>query len=108
MKRFNVLESNRKLLFHLGLYPKLTGPPNEFLKSVTAYHILMIAFVFFIISSMMFVIQNLEQNIGVAIETFIMVIGGIQFGGMFLNVRLNSKTVKALHLKIQEIIDDGS
>lgn len=55
----------------------------------------------------MFVFENLNKNTGAVIQTLMIVIGGIQFLGMHFNVGLQNKMIKALHLKLQAIVDES-
>lgn len=66
---------------------------------------LFIVIVFYLASSLCFVYKNLAQ-LRMALEGLLLVIGGIQCGGMFLNIGLEMITVNALHIKLQAIVDD--
>lgn len=106
MKSLNVLKYNQKLMAAIGIYSHhLTGPGNEFFKSMVTYYCLFVVLGLFIMSSGSFAFKNMEQFMD-ALEAMSMVIVGIQCGGMHLSIGLNMKAVKALHLKLQGIVDE--
>lgn len=108
MVKFNVLQTNQKLMYHFGIYSnRLTDPTNEFFKSVVAYYMVLFAIIFYFISTSMFVSENLETNFAVALETILAIIGGFQFLGMYINTGIHNNMIKMLHLKLQAIVDDG-
>lgn len=106
MKSLNVLKYNQKLMAAIGIYShNLTGPGNEFFKSMVTYYYLFVVLGLFILSSGSFAFKNMDKFLD-ALEAMSMVIVGIQCGGMHLSIGLNMKAVKALHLKLQGIVDE--
>lgn len=59
------------------------------------------------ISSGLFVYKNVSQ-FELALHTSLIVIAGFQCGGMVLGVGLKMDKVKALHIKLQEIVDKST
>lgn len=106
-KRFKVLLNNQAYMARLGIYSyDLNNPTNEeFFKHFMSYYILGAATIC-CISSAEFIHQNLTE-VKQSLNAFKIIISALQFGGMFLYVGLNLEKVKALHLKLQEIIDTG-
>lgn len=107
-KKFKVLLNNQAYMARLGIYSyNLTKPTNEeFFKHFMSYYILSSATIC-CISSYAFIMQNITQ-VKQSLNAFKIIISALQFGGMFLYVGLNLDKVKALHLKLQDIIDEGN
>lgn len=104
MANLKVLENIKCVLIHFGLYPQsLTGTYSA-MKSLIGFHLLFVIFSGFLISSSMFVYQNL-QELELALETSLIVIAGLHICGMVLSIRLNLDEVKIVHLTLQEIVD---
>lgn len=107
MGKFQVLENNQAYMAWLGIYSyKLTEPTNEFFKSIVALFFMFNSFVMIIISSILFIMKYISDIQG-CLGAFKIAISGIQCGGMHLSVGLKMKKVKALHLKLQEIVDES-
>lgn len=106
-KKFHVLKFNQNLMARIGINSHhLTGSKNEFLRSFAVYYILFNLIALCIISSTVFAYQN-SDHIEVALLTILVIVAGFQSSGMFLSVGLNIQTVKTLHLRLQEIVNDG-
>lgn len=107
MSKFRVLKFNQDFMARCGIHShRLNEPVNEFFHSFSTYFMLFHIIVVCIISSSVFVYQH-SSDLEVAFATCLIVVAGLQCGGMFLSVGLKMTTVKTLHLKLQEIIDDG-
>lgn len=95
-KRIEVLKYNQIFMSWIGIYSyRLTEPTNEFIKSK-------IAFLFVTTVSYTDVAEFQVVLVAVAV-----IIGAAQTGGAYTNVGLKMKQVKVLHLKLQEIVDEG-
>lgn len=107
MTNFKVFEYNQRFMAKLGLYSyHLERPTNDLFKSLATYYILFFSIAFTITSSAIFAITHTSQ-FSLALETCFIVIAGIQTAGVFLSVGLNMTKVKILHLKLQQIVDEG-
>lgn len=107
MSKFQLMELNLKLMSWLGIHSyRLKEPINEFFHSFFTYFNLVHAIIFVIISSVWFAMTNISQA-GIMLEACMIAIAGLQYSGMFLSIGLKMKKVKSLHLKLQEIVDEG-
>lgn len=107
MAKFNVLESNQAYMAWLGIYSyHLTEPSNEFFKSIVACFFMFNSSVMIIGSSILFIIKYISE-VQAVLGAFKIAISGIQCGGMHFSVGIKMKLVKALHLKLQQIVDEG-
>lgn len=107
MANFNVLEYNQWYMSKIGFYSyHLTRPTNDLFRSFASYYILFFSIIFTISSSAAFAIIHASQ-FSLALETSFILIAGIQTTGVFLSIGLKMKKVKILHLKLQEIVDQG-
>lgn len=106
-KKFIVLEFNQNFMAFIGISShQLTEPSNEFFRSIAAYFILFNLLGWCIVSSSVFVYQNIE-NLELALVTALIIVAGFQSGGMFLAVGLKMAAVKMVHLRLQEIVNAG-
>lgn len=104
MANFEVHKYNQAFMARIGIHSyNLTDPTNEFFKSFATYYNLCMVFVFFTISSSAFVYLN-WPNLEIILEPFLMVMAGLQYGGMFISIGLNMRKVKLLHLTLQSIV----
>lgn len=107
MERFKVHKYNQALMVPLGIHSyNLTDPSNDFFKSFANFFIPFMLVTFYMISSGAFVYLN-WPNLEIIIEPFLVIMAGSIFGGMYLSVGLNMRKVKFLHLKLQQIVDEG-
>lgn len=105
MTKFEVLQIN-KILENKCIYSyHLTSPIHNFWKSASTYYILLVLTCFPITSSSVFVYRNLSQ-FELALQTIRIVIAGFQSAGMFLSIGSNMDNVKALHFKLQKIVNE--
>lgn len=106
-KKFRVLKHNQILMNWMGIYPSsLTETKIEFFKTPIVYEFLFCAIVCDVCSSAVF-IYNDSSPLGANLDPFFILISGIQCGGMYLNLGLKLEKVQSLHLKLQEIVDQG-
>lgn len=56
---------------------------------------------------MVFIYKNID-NYELVLEAVIYGFAGIQSAGMFISIGLNVMNIKALHLKLQKLIDTGN
>lgn len=105
--KFKVLEYNQCLMARLGIHSfRLTEPTNDFFKSFATYVNIFLAFVLFVFSNAWY-IYRIPTQFQAKIEAFLLIVAGIQYGGMFISIGFNMKKTKILHLKLQEIVDEG-
>lgn len=108
-KRIEVLKYNQIFMSLIGIYSyRLTEPTNEFIKSKTAY-LFVTTVIAGILMSIAYILVNYTDvaEFQVALVAVAVIIGAAQTGGAYTNVGLKMKQVKVLHLKLQEIVDEG-
>lgn len=106
MTKFKVLKSNQTYMTYLGVYTKrLTEPINELHKSIFCYCL----FVIMSISATgcaTFIYRD-PTNVKAALRATKTCCGIFQCTGMFIGVGCKMIKVKALHLRLQQIVDEG-
>lgn len=105
MAKFTVLNYNKFLLSHLGIFSKQLSNQifqNVFFKRLSSYYILLTTTAF-VVASVIFVLQNSSQ-FDTALRTSAIAIGTFQSIGMYFCFGKNIKKVNAMHFKLQEII----
>lgn len=106
MEKCRVLEMSQAFMARLGIYSyRLTEPINEFFASFSTYYILY-NLTFTWISSVTFLYQS-SSELKITLQLWLIIIGAFQCSGMFLSVGIKMKQVKALHLKLQGLVDAG-
>lgn len=107
MAKFKVLELNEFILTRLGIFSEQFPLHSSagFFKSPIICYILLVNFSF-IISAASFAYQNLEQ-FSVALRTFTYFMGESQVFWMFIFFGLNVDKVEAIHLKLQDLVDES-
>lgn len=111
MSKFNVLNNNQAFMTRLGLYSyRLTEQSVELFKSHFSYF--MILFLTLGISlSVMFVYHFLMNgnlnDLKPLVEALVVVIAGCQTLPAYLAIASKINAVKALHLKLQSVVDKG-
>lgn len=106
MFKFDVLKYSQFLMVCIGIYPyDWEKSANQFCKSFKPYYI-SISLVLAIVSSVVFIIQNVSnfQSILIAIMT---IVASTQSLGAYINTGLKMNGVQELHLTLQQIVDDG-
>lgn len=105
-KKFHVLEFNQNFMAYIGISSHhLTESSNEFFRSIVPYFILLNLFSWCIVSGSIFAYRNIE-NLELALVTALVIVAGFQSGGMFLAVGLKMTTLKTVHLRLQEIVNN--
>lgn len=106
--KFKVLQNNQWLMAGLGIYSyNLTQPRIGFFKSIIAYCILFILFFLCVIPSALYVKRNVA-HFESALNAAVLCVGGLQGFVMFLSERFAFKQIIILHLKLQELVDQGN
>lgn len=107
MERIKVFELNQYVMEILGIHShRLDEPSNEFYSSIMPYYFVCFDVVFLTISSAVFAVQNIDK-LTLALQNVSLVVGGIQSAGMYISIGINMLKVKALHLKLQEVVNKG-
>lgn len=107
MAKIDVFKNNQYFMTPLGLYSyRLTEQTNEFYTSIAPYYILFFILTFFTISGIVFTFQNISQP-NLVLPNITLVVGTLQCVGMYINIGVNMKKIKVLHLKLQGIVDTG-
>lgn len=104
---FKVFQKNQWLMAGLGIYSyDLPQPRIGFSKSIIAYCILFILMFLCVIPSALYANRNVA-HFESALDAVILCITGLQSFVTFLSLRLQFKHVMTLHLKLQELVDQG-
>lgn len=107
MVKFKVLKNNQSYMSYLGIYSsRLTEPTNEFFKSIGCYFNV-IAMLTAFIGCTVFVSKYHSSDVKDALGSFKLCFSASQCLGAFLGIGLNMIKVKALHLELQQIVDEG-
>lgn len=104
-RKLIVLEYNQALMTRIGLSSnELESPTNEFFKSFVPYYNLSFLSINIIMCGV--IMFWYFPDLDLVLEPLLIIIAGVQSGGMFLSVGLNMKHVKTFFLAVQKIIDD--
>lgn len=104
MTKFKVLKYNEFSITRLGFCSfEFHDEQNDFFRSPST-HFLVINIVAFLISSSTCVYQNMSR-IDIALRTSIVTVGVSQALGMITSFGSKMRKTKAVHLKLQEIVD---
>lgn len=102
------MKYNQQFMEKLGFHSyRLTDPTNEFFKTPIVYLVMFILSAFSISSTITFAYKNFSR-FDAALEAIFIFIAGVHGLGMYLSVGLEMTKVKALHNKLQEIVDAGT
>lgn len=108
MTKLHVFKSNQAIMTRLGLYSyNLTDPRNEFFHSFISYYLLCQMGIFTVTGSFAFVFINWPQ-LDVVAQPFAIAFGASVCFCTYLCTGLKMKTIKLLHLKLQEMVDKGN
>lgn len=107
MSKFKVLKNNQAYMAWLGIYSHdLLEPTNEFFKSFSSYYIL----IFMLIAlwgSAVFIQENWSVQVKPTLGAIKISFTAAQVFSSFSSVGINMNKIKALHLGLQQIVDDG-
>lgn len=105
MKKFKVLKKNRIFLSWLGILSN----PREFSTSLIAFWIVATLLILVFVCDFCYVLANWSStDVKSTLGAFKIAVAGIQSSGMFLTVKLKADKIRALHRKLQEIVDNGT
>lgn len=103
--KFQVFERNQAIMIPIGLSSKnLTDPKNEFFQSFMPFYNLFFLSVNVILCGV--IIYQYAPVLDLILNPVMIIIAGVQSGGMLLSVGLNMKYVKRLILTVQKIVDN--
>lgn len=106
MAKFSVMSYNQKFMTWMGIHSyRLNVPTNEFLNSWATYYILF-CLTTCAISTTAYA-HKISSQIGATIDLCYLIIASLQAFGMYINLGINMKRVKILHLELQSIVDKG-
>lgn len=106
MPKFKVLKYNQTLMSWQGIHSmNLTKPTNEFHRSLSSYYVTFTLVAFVITSAVR--IYGYWPEIELILKPCSVAFGGVQCVGMFICIGIQMKRIKALHLELQRIIDEG-
>lgn len=106
MSKFKVLRYNQAFMAELGIYShRLTEPTNEFFNCRVTYTILGCLLVAILSNCVLVYIDS--TNSKSTLESVVLIVTSFQAFGAYLNIGLKMKKMKELHLKLQEISDEG-
>lgn len=104
MNKFKVLEYNQYYMSMIGLYFRSAEPTiTDFLANI---YFFIFVFIFCVLSTGAFVVIH-RSDFLLAVLASLCVFGGIQGFGCYLNIRLNVQRIKALQIRLQEMVDQG-
>lgn len=104
MVKFKVLQTNQIYMTRIGNYSyNLTEPTNEFLYSFSTW-VIIITMVIPLISAAILV-YNDTYDFTSKLNSVFMFVGLSQGLGAYLNVGIQMKKIKLLHLKLQAMVD---
>lgn len=108
MASFNVLENNQAYMAWLGIYSRnLDEPTNEFLTSFASFYVLITMTISFC-GSTAFIMNNWSIDLITTLEAFKIFLSTLQCIGSFVNIGLNMSKIRALHLTLQQLVDEGT
>lgn len=105
VNQFKVLKYHEYMLFKLGIFLNEFSQ-NGFFKSPIICYMLFIS-ITFIISSTTYAYQNVIE-FSATLRACLFTIGTIQATGMFINFGFNTSKIQAVHLKLQELVDESN
>lgn len=106
MAKFKVLKNNQEYMSRLGIYSNhLTEPTNDFLKCFFSYYVMSAMFANATVSGAFVCLHPSELK--PALGAFKIGFAAMQCAGMFSGVGYKMVEVKALHLELQRIVDEG-
>lgn len=105
MAKFKVLKYNQMFMSRLGIYSyHLNESTVEFHKSPLAYFIL---FHLILLVTSCSVSMCSSVDFRKKLEAILLIVAASQAIGSYLNLALNMKDVKALHIELQEVVGKG-
>lgn len=110
VNQFKVLKYHEYMLFKLGIFlnefSQKSILKNGFFKSPIICYMLFVSMTF-IISSTTYAYQNVIE-FSATLRACLFTIGTIQATGMFINFGFNTSKIQAVHLKLQELVDEAN
>lgn len=104
-ENFKVLAYDQKFMYILGIHSyNLNSQSNDFFKSAASYHVLTFMTIG-TVGSLWYFFTNLSVNLKSAFGALKVAIAAVQVLGMFFGTGMKMKQIKALHLRLQEIVD---
>lgn len=106
MKKIRVPRYNQAIMAPLGIYSyNLTGSSNEFFTSIITYYLLFVELGFAFMGSAAFVLKHWPK-FDIISQPCLFIFGATTILGLMFSFGCNMKSVKALHLKLQQIVDE--
>lgn len=109
--KFNVLNNNQAFMTRLGLYSyRLTEPTFELFNSFFSYFIILFLGMGISLSVMFvfnFIMAGDMSEFKSLVEAMVVIVAGCQTLPAYLAIAYKIDAVKALHLKLQSIVDKG-
>lgn len=108
MSKIHVLRNNQIYMSFLGLYSyNLEEPTNEFFRTFGSYYVV---FTLLLCSygCGAFVSKNWSVNVSGSLGAIKIGFAMIQSVGSFVNIGLNKRHIKAIHLELQQSVDEGN
>lgn len=105
MANFKVLKHNQLLLSWIGIDSRSSNESkNQFFYSIIAHYFILVNF-YSIVNSTVFACEHWPQ-FDIITQPMAFIFGATSCIGLILSVGLNMEAVKALHLKLQRIVDE--
>lgn len=104
-ENFKVLAYDQRFMHILGIHSyNLKSSSNDFFKSAASYHVLTFMTIGSV-GSLWYFFANLSMNLKSAFGALKVAIAAVQVLGMFFSIGIKMKQIKALHLRLQKIVD---
>lgn len=103
--KFAVLKNNQMYMAKLGLHSyRLHEKTNEYAKTFAAYYIQLSMLMAMFVSAL-FIYVYVETELKASLGAFKIIIGTGQCAGTFFCLGMKLSKIKALHIKLQELVD---
>lgn len=106
MSKFKVLKYNQSVMARIGIYPNNIAEPTNSLLIPIAFYYVLFNFLITVISSAVLISKNLS-DFKIVIDGSILIVGSSQCFGEYFFIGLKMNKAKALHLDLQDFVDEG-
>lgn len=104
MKKFKVLKHTEYALVKVGIH-STQNDINSFYHSFAPYSYILFILITYVMSCSVFIYQN-KSDFDVVLRTSTVIVGASQAIGMFFSYGIRARKIQALHLKLQEIVEN--
>lgn len=108
MNKFRVLKRSQDFMARLAINSHhLSDPTNEFFRSIAAYYIIFFIYIVDVGSHWAVIYKNWPE-INLILLPFSISSAALQCGGVYLSIGFQMKRIKALHIELQTIVNEGT